>query len=221
MTTDDFPDISSKLGAPAKKSLFERQKAEAEAKRAKAEAETAAVYQDFVKSFDDDGDSAPSRDHGSSRLAGGAGFAASGGGFGGAGPGKRHFTSTGLKSGPGSLGPSPNAPRSGPGSLGPPTQAFGRKRQYEDFQSGRRERDRDRNQGMFLYDDDRPPALSRGSANAISAFRTEDDEDQKGLNEAKIAAKPTLHLSSLPPGTSPVVIKALIPSLLTVENVRI
>ena len=221
MTTDDFPDISSKLGAPAKKSLFERQKAEAEAKRAKAEAETAAVYQDFVKSFDDDGDSAPSRDHTSGRLGSGAGFAASGGWVGGAGPGKRHFTSTGLKSGPGSLGPSPNAPRSGPGSLGPPAQAFGRKRPYEDFQSSRRERDRDRNQGMFSYDDDRPPASSRDSANAISAFHTEDDEDQKGSNEAKIAAKPTLHLSSLPPGTSPVVIKALIPSLLTVENVRI
>ena len=218
--TDNFPDLSSKLGAPAKKSFFERQKAEAEAKRAKAEAETAAVYQDFVKSFDDEDDndrrdSAPSREHGAGRPS------ASGTGFAAGGLGKRHFTSTGLKSGPGSLGPSPNAPRSGPGSLGPPTHAFGRKRPYDDFQSGRRDRERDRGQGMFSYEDDRPAASSRDSADAASAFRADDDEDQKGSNEAKIAAKPTLHLSSLPPGTSPAVIKALIPLLLSVENVRI
>jgi U2-associated protein SR140 len=219
--TDNFPDVSSKLGAPTKKSLFERQKAEAEAKRAKAEAETAAVYQDFVKSFDDDGDSVPSREHGSGKPTSGAGFSASGGGFGGAGPGKRHFTSTSLKSGPGSLGPSQNAPRSGPGSLGPLAQAFGRKRPYDDFQSGRRDRERDRSQGMFSYEDDRPAASTRDSADAASAFRTDDDEDQKGSSEAKVTAKPTLHLSSLPPGTSPAVIKALIPSLLNVENVRI
>lgn len=226
--SDNFPDISSKLGAPTKKSLFERQKAEAEAKRAKAAAETAAVYQDFVKSFDDDGDSAPSRDHAASRATGGAGFPAPGAGFGGGGgggggPGKRHFTSTGLKSGPGSLGPSPNAPRSGPGSLGPPPQAFGRKRPYDDFQAGRRDRDRERDrvQGMFSYEDDRPYASSRESVDAVSAFRAEDEEDEKDSSEAKVAAKPTLHLSSLPPGTPPAVIKALIPSLLTVENVRI
>jgi U2-associated protein SR140 len=219
--TDNFPDLSTKLGAPTKKSLFERQKAEAEAKRAKAEAETAAVYQDFVKSFDDDGDSAPSREHGSGRSTGGTGFPAPGGGFVGTGPGKRHFTSTGLKSGPGSLGPSLNAPRSGPGSLGPPPQAFGRKRPYDDFQSGRRDRERDRSQSMFSYEDDKPVASSRGSTDAVSAFRTDDDDDQKEPSEAKAAAKPTLHLSSLPPGTSPAVIKALIPSLLTVENVRI
>jgi U2-associated protein SR140 len=40
--------------------------------------------------------------------------------------------------------------------------------------------------------------------------------------EEKAAAKPTLHLSSLPPGTSPAIIKGLFaPSPLTVENVRI
>ena len=219
--TDNFPDISSKLGAPTKKSLFERQKAEAEAKRAKAEAETAAVYQDFVKSFDDDGDSPLARDHGSGKPASGAGFPTQGSGYGGAGPGKRHFTSSSLKSGPGSLGPTPNASRSGPGSFGAPAQAFGRKRPYDDFQSGRRDRERERSQGMFSYDDDRSATSLRDSADAVSAFRTDDDEDQKGSSEAKVAAKPTLHLSSLPPGTSPAVIKVLIPSLLTVENVRI
>ena len=49
-----FPDISAKLSAAPKKSVFERQKAEAEAKRAREQAETAAVYEDFVKSFEDD-----------------------------------------------------------------------------------------------------------------------------------------------------------------------
>ena len=218
--TDPFPDISSKLGAPTKKSLFERQKAEAEAKRAKAEAETAAVYQDFVKSFDDEGHSLPSGEHGPSKPTGSTAFPTQGGGH-SAGPGKRHFTSTSLRSGPGSLGPSPNAPRSGPGSLGPPPQAFGRKRPYDDFQSGRRDKERDRNQGMFSYDDDRPAASLRDSTDAAAAFRTDEDENQRGSSEAKVAAKPTLHLSSLPPGTSPAVLKALIPSLLTVEHVRI
>jgi U2-associated protein SR140 len=50
----EFPDVDSKLQAPTKKSLFERQKAEAEAKRLREEAETKAVYEDFVKSFDDE-----------------------------------------------------------------------------------------------------------------------------------------------------------------------
>ena len=41
---------------PTKKSQFERQKAEAEAKRLREEAETKAVYEDFIKSFDDEED---------------------------------------------------------------------------------------------------------------------------------------------------------------------
>ncbi len=39
----EFPDLSNKLSAPSKKSLFEKQKAEAEAKRIREAAETAAV----------------------------------------------------------------------------------------------------------------------------------------------------------------------------------
>ncbi|KLU87853.1 hypothetical protein MAPG_06844 [Magnaporthiopsis poae ATCC 64411] len=48
----EFPDIEAKLQKPAKKSVFERQKEEAEAKRQREEAETAAVLEDFCKSFD-------------------------------------------------------------------------------------------------------------------------------------------------------------------------
>jgi U2-associated protein SR140 len=196
---DNFPDIPSKLGNPTKKSLFERQREEAEAKKAREKAETAAVLEDFVKSFDDDG-VAPRQDNVFER--GGRGAPSTGGSA--PGPGKRHFTSTGLKSGPGSLGPSPSVPRSGPGSLGANT-SYGKKRLYEDFKGQRRDRD---GHGMFSYEDER-----RGG------FRAEDD--RKDSTNIK-AAQPTLHLSSLPPGTSPAVIKALfVPSPLVIENIKL
>ena len=111
----DFPDISKKVAAPTKKSIFERQKAEAEAKRVRDQVEAAAIYDDFVKSFEDDGSAAPEIPDGPRR------------------------------SGPGSLGPPPSAPtgpgrrhfgvgmkKSGPGTLGPPQTI---KREYdEDYQ---------------------------------------------------------------------------------------
>lgn len=204
---DKFPDIPSKLGNPTKKSPFERQREEAEAKKAREKAETAAVLEDFVKSFDDNGD-APRQDHIFDR-GGGKGALSSGGSV--PGPGKRHFTSSGLKSGPGSLGPSPSVPRSGPGSLGS-NAGYGKKRPYEDFKGQRR--DRDNSHGMFSYEDER-------IGGSLQGFRAEEDEDRKDSTESK-AAKPTLHLSSLPPGTSPAVVKALfVPSPLVVENVRI
>jgi U2-associated protein SR140 len=198
---DNFPDIPSKLGNPTKKSLFERQREEAEAKKAREKAETAAVLEDFVKSFDDDGDS-PKQDNTFDR-GGGRGASSLSGSV--PGPGKRHFTSTGLRSGPGSLGPSPSIPRSGPGSLGSNT-SYGKKRLYEDFKGQRR--DRDSGHGIFSYEDERG-----------GGFRAE-NEDRKDSTENK-AAQPTLHLSSLPPGTSPAVIKALFaPSPLAIENVK-
>lgn len=201
---DNSPELSSKLGNPTKKSLFERQREEAEAKRAREKAETAAVLEDFVKSFDDDGDVA--RQENAYTRAGGRGALSSGGSV--PGPGKRHFTSSGLRTGPGSLGPGPNVPRSGPGSLSS-TPSHGRKRQYDDYKG--QQRDRDSSHGMFSYEDERVGA----------GFRAEEDEDRKGSLETK-AAKPTLHLSSLPPGTSPAVVKALfVPSPLVIENVRI
>jgi len=49
-----FSDISNKLQASTKKFIFEHQKAEAEAKHQRNQEETATVYEDFVKSFDDD-----------------------------------------------------------------------------------------------------------------------------------------------------------------------
>ncbi|PTU21686.1 hypothetical protein P175DRAFT_0500560 [Aspergillus ochraceoroseus IBT 24754] len=192
-----FPDIPSKLSAPPKKSLFERQKAEAEAKRARERAETAAVYEDFVKSFEDDSP-VPERllTEGKPNRFGNRNPA-----FGG--PAKRHFTSSGPRV-------------SGPGTLGPPASSLSRKRTHEGFQP--LHRNRDSAQGVLGFENTASIASS-----TASAFRVSDDEDE-GAAETKeaerAAAKPTLYLASLPPGTSPSVIKSLIPTVLNVDNVK-
>lgn len=194
-----FPDLSSKLVAPLKKSLFERQKAEAEAKRAREKAETAAVYEDFVKSFQDDGSS--SAPNAGTRSSFHHGSSAPGPSVGG--PARRHFTSATMKS-------------SAIGSLGPPPPAFSKKRTYDGHPAG--SRDRDMGRGFFAFEN------SAGPVDAASAFRTSDDEEEKTAEKKeaeRAASKPTLHLSSLPPGTSPAVVKALIPPVLAVDNVKI
>ena len=160
---DTFPDVTNKLGAPTKKSLFERQKAEAEAKKARAEAETAAVYEDFVKSFDDEGPVPVKSEHGSYKPGGLEGPR------GGGAPGKRHFTGAALKSGPGSLGSSQVASRSGPGSFASSQPAFGRKRPFDDFAGDRR--DVDSNHGLFSYEDDRAGRKERLKRRRISLQR--------------------------------------------------
>ncbi|EON69997.1 hypothetical protein W97_09263 [Coniosporium apollinis CBS 100218] len=194
----EFPDLSKKLAAPTKKSLFERQKAEAEAKRQREEAETAAAYQDFAKSFDIDNDT-PSSSRPGSRPDDFGGPGPGKGSFGGAG--KRHF---GVPTGP--------RGSSGPGSLGPPP-SLSRKRAFD----GSHPQQRDREQGRLAFGD------APGPLDAATAFQISDDEDEKaaGSKAAERAApKPTLHLSSLPPGTSQAVIKSLIPPTLTVDGVR-
>ncbi|KAI9850289.1 MAG: hypothetical protein M1838_005931 [Thelocarpon superellum] len=217
----EFPDIGNKLAAPTKKSVFERQKAEAEAKRQREEAETAAVYEDFVKSFEDhDGPSTfTSRD----RQPGGAGggFGAGRGGNVG-GPPKRQFAGpppTGPAGRGGASGSRMGFSSTGPGSLGapppPPPPSLSRKRAHD----GSLPVARDGTQGLFAFDDPTP-----GAADAKGAFPASDDEDDAAQEEKKAeraAPKPTLHLSSLPPGTSPAAIKALLPPGLTVDAVRI
>ncbi|MCJ1389172.1 U2 snRNP-associated SURP domain-containing protein [Xylographa bjoerkii] len=196
----EFPDIGSKLTAPTKKSLFERQKAEAEAKRQREQQETAAVYEDFVKSFDDaDNDVAAGP---SGRLGGAAGSI---GPFGG--PSKRHFS--GPPAGSGGRG------SSGPGSLGPPPSSLSRKRAFDGTPSS----NRDSSQGLFAFEDSVTASLD-----TKAAFQTSDDEEEKtGRSRAhdRAAPKPTIHLSSLPPGTSPAVVKSILPSNLQVDAVRL
>lgn len=187
----------SKFAALPKKSPFEKAKAEAEAKRAREKAETAAVYEDFVKSFEEDTSSASRASDG--RL---GTFGNRGGGFAGGARPSRHFSSTGTRN-------------SGPGSLPPAPGSFTPRGNLRGF--GSSPRNRDSAQGILGYD--QPPTGPR------SAFRsTSDDEDDRRTDarEAeKAAARYTLCLESLPLGTSPSVLKSLIPSFLAVDNVNI
>ncbi|KAF4633892.1 hypothetical protein G7Y89_g4223 [Cudoniella acicularis] len=217
----EFPDVENKLHAPTKKSLFERQKAEAEAKRLREEAETKAVYEDFVKSFDDEDE-----DAGRNGGFGGPGGRLVGPGFGGmSGPPKRHYSSTQGGGAPGGIsagrgfGSAGRGVGSGPGSLGPPSSSLNKKRPFDNYsQAPRRDRD---DRGILAFDDyeheqERAPA---------KVFHTSDDEDERsgaqGRGEDRAVPKPTLRLASLPPGTSPAVIKALMPANLTLDAVRI
>jgi U2-associated protein SR140 len=207
-----FPDVENKLQAPNKKSLFERQKAEAEAKRLREEAETKAVYEDFVKSFDDEDLPLPGSNEGGRY----GGFSAP--------PPRRNFNApppTGPSSGRG-LGFGGQNDRDkdqdrgrfgrGIGSLGPPPPNLNKKRTFEGFQQGSRREEK----GLLAFDD---YADERAPKRALNLS---DDEDEKHSREQeKAAPKPTLRLASLPPGTSPAVIKALLPSNLTVDAVRI
>lgn len=111
----EFPDLGSKLTAPTKKSLFERQKAEAEAKRQREQEETAAVYEDFIKSFDDTDE----------HNKGGFNSESSGPGRAFGVASKRHFS--GPPTGPAARG---GRGTSGPGSLGPPPP-LSRKRAHD------------------------------------------------------------------------------------------
>ena len=190
-------DVSAKLNAPVKKSLFERQRAEAEAKRQKEQEETAAVYEDFVKSFDNDEDDIDS----------GALTAPppSVGGF-----SKRHFSAAPGPSARGGLGRGRGI--SGPGTLPPVTSSLPRKRPFDDGPPNRTTYQK----GMFAYDEP-------DSNDAKAAFRDSDEEEGQGIRskaQEKAAPKPTLHLSSLPPGTSAAVVKALVPMSLNVDTVR-
>ncbi|CAI7619723.1 unnamed protein product [Penicillium glandicola] len=167
-----FPDVSAKLSALPKKSLFERQKAEAEAKRAREKAETAAVYEEFVKSFEDEEQIVPETlDGGPNTFRRGV-------------PVKRHFAASSSRG-------------SGRGPLGPPPPSLSQKRSHETF----------------------PP--SRHDHSNLENMLASSEADGVIDEEERAAPKPTLYLASLPPGTSPSVIKALIPSTLNVDNVKI
>ena len=197
----EFPDISNKLTAPTKKSIFEKQKAEAEAKRQREQEETAAVYEDFVKSFDDE-------DNGV-KATGGPARGGSIGDRGGFTSGNRHYA--GPPTGHAGRGGLSGGRGSGPGSLGPPPTSLSRKRAYDGSAPTQRE-------GLFAFEDAR-----EDPTDLKTALQHSDDEDTGGRTRTQERAipKPTLRLSSLPPGTSPAVIKAILPPNLTVDGVRI
>lgn len=212
----EFPDISTKLTAPTKKSLFEKQKAEAEAKRQREQQETAAVYEDFIKSFDD-ADDGPASSNFNAR-GGSGGFGSSGGGTPFGGPSKRHFS--GTPTGPAARGGfgggfSGGRGHSGPGSLGPPPPLLSRKRAHD----GSHLPHKDSSTGLFAFEDSAP-----GPLDAKAVFQANQDDDDTAGNvhaHERVVPKPTLRLSFLPPGTSPAAIKALFPSAVIVDAVRI
>lgn len=195
-----FPDAEAKLSKPIKQSAFERSKAEAEAKRKRDEAETAAVYEEFVKSFDHDEDD--------DTLAGGAAPQRPRHGFGGPPSGlntsKRHFAMSNMR-------------KSGPGSLGPVPGSYGAKRSYNDFSNGSGERDllpgQQEHQGG--------PKSGLTKLNHVGDDENAIQREAIERAELKAIAKSQLRLSNMPPGTSPAAIKALIPDTLTVDAVKI
>ncbi|KAJ5239810.1 coatamer subunit protein [Penicillium chermesinum] len=182
----------NKLNPLPKKSLFERQKAEAEAKREREAAENAAALEEFVKSFEDDTETRPSdlraHTHGPGR-----------GGFGG-GP-KRHFTNSGPR-------------RSGPGTLGPPPPSLARKKPHEGFT-----RNRDSAPGALGLNQG-ATGLSGPRAAFRNASDDEEEQSSDAKEAERAVPKPAVQLSSLPPGTSLSVVKSLIPSSLIVDNVN-
>lgn len=201
----EFPDVEAKLQKPTKQSAFERQKAEAEAKRLREAAETAAVYEDFVKSFDADADNRAHAQSGSDGRGRGPGLRG----------GRRHFGAPGgvpMKS-------------SGPGTLGPAPPSFGKKRTYDGFSThnSTNRRDQSANGAGRLGFDDRDDSPAKPLARAFDASDDEDDRATFGSSrsEDKAVARPTLRLVNLPPATSPAAIKVLIPNTLTVEGVKI
>jgi len=215
-----FPNAKDKLDAPSKKTAFERAKAEAEAKRIREAAETAAVYEQFVKSFDDDGGhgSSSSSRYGQDDRGGGYGSSrGAGGGFGGRGasgpPGRRQYTdssSSSFRGGGGGIG------------QGPP----GRKRDLDTFRSEGREGrggygsrggygGGSGGSGLLGFDDPleyevrkTPLKSERGLKFGID----DEDEDENDKRLAREQAKPTINMTQLPPKTTkPMILDMLLP----------
>ncbi|KAL5606012.1 hypothetical protein BROUX41_006198 [Berkeleyomyces rouxiae] len=224
----NFPDAEAKLAKIATKSVFEKQRADADAKRQREAAETAAIYEDFVKSFEADerppptdgtvgavkqvrdvpGDYRllPDKPKGFSSISVGG----SGGGF------KRHFGTAGSA-----------APlKSGPGSLGPAQVSFSSKKRPLDASASSRAR-----LGFEDYATAATPAPKTSETTGAQTrskplakvFNTSDDEDDASLSRREVepVSRPTLRLAQLPPDTSPAFVRKLIPESLVVEDVQL
>ncbi|KAI4718651.1 hypothetical protein E4T48_05147 [Aureobasidium sp. EXF-10727] len=122
MSDKGIPDLSSKLNAPKKVSVFEKQRQEAEAKRIREEAENRAALREFEDSFADEDEDDFVAQVAAGRSAYGGPRVADGGGYTRGAPMR--------SSGPGTLGPPP----------GPAPLSLKRKRELE------QERERERRQ---------------------------------------------------------------------------
>lgn len=186
-----FPDVKEKLAAPKKLSQFEKDRQVAEAKRRKEEEENAAALREFEDSFADDND----QDDMISRTMGGRG---------GRPP------PSGPRGGPGGFGGGGRfpMPRSGPGSLPGPglgmPPSLKRKRELEEAREAAEAR---RAELGYDYAEDYQEGMPSAAA------QEESREDN--------TPRPTVQLSSIPPGTSEQEIKALLAGLVKVHNVRL
>jgi U2-associated protein SR140 len=124
MSDKPIPDISSKLNAPKKVSIFEKQRQEAEAKRIREEAENRAALREFEDSFADEDEDDFVAQVAAGRSAYGGSRLQDGGGYTRGAPMR--------SSGPGTLGPPP----------GPAPLSLKRKRELEEAREReRRQRD--------------------------------------------------------------------------------
>ncbi|MGI4851606.1 MAG: SURP domain-containing protein [Janthinobacterium lividum] len=199
-----FPDITNKLSAPKKVSLFERQRQEAESKKLREEAETRKALRDFEDSFADE------EDDDSTRLAGADRARNSFGGGGGppGGPrgslgGPRHFTSSGRRDvGPGSLGPVPSLKRKNEFEDRPPQSKIGGNN------SGRAP-------GFG-----QPGSSGRGRDGLGSLLDDDEEHEQRRSPEPNVR-KPTMLLQSLPRNMTKDNIRDLVANVLRIEDVSI
>ncbi|CUS08356.1 unnamed protein product [Tuber aestivum] len=219
---DPFPNVKEKLTGRTKKSAFEKSRLEAEAKRLREEAETAAVYKDFVASFDQEpslstsavgnfggarGSPVGSRGSIGDSRAGLRGVPLSG-------PGRRHFTSA--------------PPRASPAASlasGPPSRkrnidsVFEREDEAGVFgPAGLSDRDkrrlRESNTGLLAFENSAPPSRSKDQCSP--------DDDSDSDTASSSHPKPTLHLTSLPPSTTKPTLTALLSTTaLKLDSIRI
>lgn len=187
-----FPDVQVKLHKPTKQSAFEKQRAEAEAKRQREAAETAAVYQDFVRSFEHDGTASSNTQSSFSR----SNFPPSRPRVSATGPAMRRF----------GTGSSTNTFRDGAqrSSIRSKEPSSGHRAISKAFM------------GSDDEDEDSPYQASDNFAD-----RGRDSTSTSARAQEKAIAKPTLRLSNLPPGTSVSRIKSLVSPFLTVDGVNI
>ncbi|EFX03586.1 coatamer subunit protein [Grosmannia clavigera kw1407] len=216
-----------------KKSVFDRQRAEAEAKRQREAAETAAIYEDFVKSFDDGGSERDSAS--SSHDMPGKGGRLSGSAAGAVpsllqppallGSGRRHFSmpTSGAaamrNSGPGSLGPTTSSgSAAGAESAAVPSRrgpGGGRLAAFDD--------DSDEEDGLGSSTTT-TTAAAAASASTVTAMGSIGSSSLVSTAadraEERATSKPTIRLASLPPNMSPAAVRALVsPAGLVVEGV--
>ncbi|KAF8242849.1 hypothetical protein K440DRAFT_563936 [Wilcoxina mikolae CBS 423.85] len=206
-----FPNVRDKLSAPSKKSAFEKARLEAEEKRKREEAETAAVYKDFVASFDEGPPDSPASSSGFPGR--GAGYVR--GGFrGGAppnGPGRRHFSGA------------PSAPVRPPPRKRNLGDAFERDEEEGGVFGGsvptpserEKRRMKEGNTGLLAFGNSGPKRRERYNA-------ADDDSGSADPDTAVAHPKPTLLLSSIPPTITKTAITDLLSSTpLKIDSIRI